>query len=293
MKAHHYDTFIIGHVSLDCNVYQGQTNQNFGGAVVYSSHAAVAGGWQVGVLTKTSREDQKSLESIFNVPQESLYHVVSPVTTSIRNEYLSEDQERRICTALQVATPFAVADLPPVTASIYHLGGLIAGDFDTALLPVLAAWGKLAVDVQAFLRRNEGGSMVFRDWDEKRKWLPYIDYLKADAAEAEMMTGETDRSKAASKLLAWGAREVMITHNTEVLVKNAGEEATVPLKPRNLTGRTGRGDSCFSAYITERLAKPVEEAARYAAALVSLKMEKPEPFKGSRKDVEMYLKQFY
>ena len=288
-----FDTFVIGHVSLDCNIYQGQERQCFGGAVVYSSHAAVAGGWKVGVLTKTSHEDQKSLESIFNVPGEALYHVMSPVTTSIRNEYLTEDRERRICTALRVAAPFTVADLPGVTSSIYHLGGLIAGDFDSDLLPELASRGKLAVDVQAFLRRNESGSMVFRDWDEKRKWLPYIDYLKADAAEAEIMTGETDRFKAAKVLLELGAKEVMITHNTEVLVKNAAEDVVVPLKPRNLSGRTGRGDSCFSAYITERLTQNMEEAARYAAALVSLKMEKPEPFKGNRKDVEEYLERFY
>ncbi|SMP67362.1 PfkB family carbohydrate kinase [Anoxynatronum buryatiense] len=293
MKKRNCDTFIIGHVSLDCNIYQGQESRSFGGAVVYSSHAAVAGGWRVGVLTKTSEEDQKMLETIFNVPKENLFHTASPVTTSIRNEYLTEDRERRICTALRVAAPFTVADLPPVTSRIYHLGGLIAGDFDPALLPELASRGKLAVDAQAFLRRNEGGSMVFRDWEEKRKWLPYIDYLKTDAAEAEIMTGETDRSKAAKVLLEWGAKEVMITHNTEVLVQNRDEGAVVPLKPRNLTGRTGRGDSCFSAYITERLEKSVLEAARYAAALVSLKMEKPEPFKGNRQEVENYLQQFY
>ena len=66
-----------------------------------------------------------------------------------------------------------------------------------------------------------------------------------------------------------------------------------PLVPRNLSGRTGRGDTCFSAYITERLTQPIAGALTTAAALVSLKMETPGPFTGTRVDVEEYIKAFY
>ncbi|MCK5768055.1 MAG: ribokinase, partial [Candidatus Atribacteria bacterium] len=62
---------------------------------------------------------------------------------------------------------------------------------------------------------------------------------------------------------------------------------------QNLSGRTGRGDTCFSAYITERKDKKIEEALLFASALVSLKMEKPGPFKGTRDEVEDYIKKFY
>jgi hypothetical protein len=65
------------------------------------------------------------------------------------------------------------------------------------------------------------------------------------------------------------------------------------LKPRNLSGRTGRGDTCFSAYITERLSSSIGEALMTVAALVSLKMEKAGPFTGSRVDVEAYINEFY
>ena len=107
------------------------------------------------------------------------------------------------------------------------------------------------------------------------------------------MTGTKDRKKAAEMLFGWGAKEIMITHNKEVLIYNGKEHCTCPLKPRNLSGRTGRGDTCFSAYITERLNKDIEDALLFASALVSLKMEKPGPFKGTRDDVESYIKKFY
>ena len=37
----------------------------------------------------------------------------------------------------------------------------------------------------------------------------------------------------------------------------------------------------------------VEEALLYCTALVSLKMETPGPFQGSREDVENYISEFY
>ena len=54
-----------------------------------------------------------------------------------------------------------------------------------------------------------------------------------------------------------------------------------------------RGDTTFAGYITERQRAGVEEALRYCTALVSLKMETPGPFQGTRQDVLDYLKEFY
>ena len=135
--------------------------------------------------------------------------------------------------------------------------------------------------------------MVYRDWPEKRELLPYLRFLKTDAAEAEILTGLSDRGEAARLLHSWGAREVMITHSTEVLVYDGHEIHTCPIRSRNLSGRTGRGDTAFAGYINERLTSGVPDALRTATALVSLKMEAPGPFRGSREDVEAYLRERY
>lgn len=287
-----YDTFIIGHISKDEIIYEDTRTKNVGGAVIYSSYAAKAGGNKVGVLTKISQED-KGLLDYFNVEKEDVYFIPSKETTSIRNIYLSEDKERRICTALSIADSFNTNELEGINAKTYYLAGLIAGDFDGEMIKELSLKGMVAVDVQGFLRNAENANMVFRDWTYKEKYLPFVDFLKTDAAEAEIMTGCEDRKEAAKILYKWGAKEIMITHNTEVLIYNGSDFYIEPLKSRNLSGRTGRGDTCFSAYITERLSKGIEEALLYAAALVSLKMETPGPFAGTRIDVEDYIKEFY
>ena len=85
----------------------------------------------------------------------------------------------------------------------------------------------------------------------------------------------------------------MITPNTEVLAFDGKTVYRAPIRSRNLTGRTGRGDTTFSVYITERIDKDIPGALLFAAAAVSLKMETPGPFKGTREDVEAYIREFY
>ena len=289
-----YDTFIMGHISIDENIYQGETVKEIGGAVVYSSCASYAIGHKTGILTKLSFQDKDRLEA-FTIPEEDIFTLNSKNTTSIRNIYHSADRERRTCTALSVADPFTIEDMPNnIDSLIYHFAGLISGEFDNEMIKFLHNKGKVALDVQGFLRTvGENKEMVFNDWKEKKEYLPFIDYLKTDAAEAEIMTGAKDRKIAAEMLFEWGAKEIMITYNKEILIYNGIKHYTFPLKPRNLSGRSGRGDTCFSAYITERADKEIEEALLFAAALVSLKMESPGPFRGTRDDVEGYIKKFY
>jgi len=284
----------MGHISIDENIYQGEVVKEIGGAVFYSSCASYAIGRKIGILTKLSRRDRKYLET-FNIPPEDITALDSKNTTSIRNIYYTADRERRTCTALSIADPFIIDDIPDnINSQIYHFAGLISGEFNNEMIKSLHDKGKIALDVQGFLRTvTENKEMIFIDWKEKIEYLPYIDYLKTDAAEAEIMTGIKDRKKAAEILFEWGAKEIMITHNKEVLIYNGKKHYTCPLKPRNLSGRTGRGDTCFSAYLTERLDKDIESALLFASALVSLKMEKPGPFKGNRDDVEGYIKKFY
>ncbi len=294
MKIRRYDTFIMGHISIDENVYQEETVKEIGGAVVHSSCTSYAVGRKTGILTKLSFKDKNCLE-VFTIPEEDIFALGSKNTTSIRNIYHSADRERRTCIALSVAEPFTIADIPDnIDSQIYHFGGLISGEFDNKMIRFLHNKGKIALDVQGFLRTvQKNKEMVLKDWKEKKEYLPYINYLKTDAAEAEVMTGIKDRKKAAEMLFGWGAKEIMITYGKEVLIYNGKKYYTYPIKPRNLSGRTGRGDTCFSAYITERLDKNIEDALLFASALVSLKIEVSGPFKRTRDDVEEYIKRYY
>lgn len=289
-----YDILIIGPVSLDHNIdYLGNERKELGGAVVASGFAAARSGSKTALFTKLNPADA-DVEKRFENSNADLYWKPSTATCSIRNQYFTADKEKRTCTSMGVCDPFQFEELPDIDTKIYHFAGLVYGDFDGELFEKAAKQGKVAVDVQCLLRHVEADkTMAFHDWDEKLKYLPCIDYLKTDAAEAEILTGLSDRAEAAKLLYSWGAREIMITHNTEVLIYDGKEIYTCPIRARNLTGRTGRGDTTFAGYITERLRTGISEALQYCTALVSLKMETPGPFMGTREDVLEYIREFY
>lgn len=294
MSKQSFDTFIIGQPSMDINTdYDGTTLSAFGGAVVYSGYAAGALGHPTGVLPK-ARLGVDDVQAIFaDAKNVTVFPVNSANRTSISNVYHTADRERRTCKAISLIDTYLVCEIPDVDAKIFHLAGLMHGDIDEEIIAYCASKSRVAVDVQCLLRWAENGDMVFRDWAGKKEYLPIIDFLKTDAAEAEILTGLTDRVAAAKQLYDWGAKEIMITHNSEVLVYDGKDVYTQPIKSRNLSGRTGRGDTTFAGYLNERIDKDIPTALLWATALVSLKMETPGPFKGSREDVSAYIDEFY
>lgn len=289
-----YSSMIIGHATVDENTdHLGNTVKIVGGAVIYSSASAFALGHKVLAVTKLNEKDSERLNS-FTLPKEDVVCLPAEKSSCMVNVYHTPDKERRTCKCLSVGDPFKACEIPETETEIYHLAGLVYGDFDAEMIKTLSKKAPVALDVQAMLRHvDPDGSMHFEDWSDKKECLPYITYLKTDAAEAEIMTGCTDRKEAAKHLYSWGAKEILITHNTEVLSYDGKDFYTCPIRARNLSGRTGRGDTTFAAYINERLSKPVPDALLTATATVSLKMETPGPFKGTRADVENYIKEFY
>ena len=289
-----YDLMILGPATRDVNIdYTGEESRIVGGAVTFCTPAAAATGAKVFAAIKANPQDGE-VPKAFHLPPEDKAVLPSVHTTEMRNQYFTADRERRKASCPAQSDPILPEEIPPVSRKLTHLAGLLYGDFPNVLLEALKEQGKLTADIQGFLRCNENGSLVFHDWADKRKYLPYFDILKTDAAEAEILTGLSDRQAAARQLIAWGVPEVLISFNTEMLAYDGKRMCVYPVKSRNLSGRTGRGDTVFGSYIAMRtLGAEMDEALRYATACVSLKMETPGPFAGTRNDVEAYLREFY
>ena len=289
-----YDMMIVGPATRDENIdYTGAVERIAGGAVTYCTPAARATGAKVFAAVKASPADGDILALLGGDAADAAL-LPSEKTTLMRNRYFTADRERRECGCMAQSDPVLPGELPAVEAKLCHLAGLLYGDFPDELIEYLHGKYLLSADAQGFLRCNEAGALNFHDWPEKMRFLPYMDFLKTDAAEAEILTGLSDREAAAKQLYAWGAREVMVSHNPEMLVYDGREVYTCPVKARNLSGRTGRGDTTFGSYLAMRmLGAAVPEALLYATACVSLKMETPGPFRGTRADVEAYIAAFY
>lgn len=289
-----YDLMILGPATRDVNIdYTGEEDRCVGGAVTFCTPAARATGASVFAAVKIAPEDSDMLAALGGSPEDAAV-LPSRKTTLMRNEYFTADRERRNASCPAQSDPITPEELPDVSCRLYHLAGLLYGDFPNGLIENLCGRGMVSADAQSFLRHNENGTMRFHDWSDKLRYLPCMDFFKTDAAEAEILTGLTDRVAAAKQLHNWGAKEIVISHNSEILAYDGSTTRTYPVKSRNLSGRTGRGDTVFGSYIAMRMiGADLGEALLYATACTSLKMETPGVFRGTRQDVEDYIRQFY
>lgn len=291
-----YDVMMIGPIAHDHNIdYQGDEVFELGGAVYFSAAAAKAANAKVYAAIKMAKQDESILEN-FQLPRSSISILPSSATTLMRNQYFTADREKRRATALAQSDRIHFEEIPKVNTTLYHLAGLLYHDFSSDIILKLSEKGLVSADIQGFLRHRNplNGEMYFEDWEDKKKYFKYFNFLKTDAAEAEILTGTSDRKEAAIIMHSWGAKEIMISYNKEILVYDGSDFYTCPIKARNLSGRTGRGDTTFGAYIAKRInGNSIKDALLFATAMVSLKMETPGAFKGTSKDVENYIKDFY
>jgi sugar/nucleoside kinase (ribokinase family) len=282
------DALLIGHFAKDRLVVDGRAEAASGGAVYYGGVALRRLGLRVGVVTRLHPDDFPLLDEVRGEGIE-IFAARAEETTGIENVYRSADMERRVCTPLGFAGPFTAEDIPDVAATAILVVPIIAGEVDLPLLARLARRGPLGMDVQGFVRVREAGQLVFRNPPELRQGLAHVTYLKADRAEAELLTGEKDLQAAAKTLAGWGPKEIVLTQASGVTVYAGGRMFTAPFTSRTLVGRTGRGDTCFATYVGKRITTSPGEACRWAAAVTSLKQERPGPWRGTLHEVHAWL----
>jgi len=112
-----------------------------------------------------------------------------------------------------------------------------------------------------------------------------MDMVKLDIIEAKACTGTDDLEEAAKIFASWGCPEIVITRSDGVLARVDGVTYFEKFSNNSVIGRTGRGDTTFAAYQSWRLTHDVPTSLKFAAALVSIKMETYGPFKGTLEDV--------
>lgn len=208
-------------------------------------------------------------------------------TVYFENIY-EENQDDRKQRVLAKADPFTVEELKDEEAKFFHLGSLLSDDFSLDVVKLLSGKGKLAVDAQGYLREVRGEQVYPTDWKDKREALKYIDILKVNEYEAEVLTGFKDFKQAALQLAEWGVKEVLLTLGSlGSIIYAEGTFYKIPAYPaKNVVDATGCGDTYSMGYLYMRnKGASYEEAGCFAAALSTIKLEKSGPFSGTEEQV--------
>jgi sugar/nucleoside kinase (ribokinase family) len=288
LQSDWYDIAFIGHMCFDEVVpYQGLARVAPGSAVLCGALAAARVGKQVVVVTRMAPKDQAILEPLLQNGV-VVHSTPSAETTYLKVVHTTADVDERQIYQLANAGFFSLADVPPLTARQVHLAGITSQEFDLDFIRGLKEKGYcLSVDMQSFVRQVQPGThqIVFQDVPAKMEIVRQMDMVKLDIVEAKVLTGTDDLERAALIIEGWGCSEILITKTEGVLARVKGKTYYEKFSNKSLVGRTGRGDTVFAAYLAYRLEHEVTESLRFAAALVSLKMEAPGPFSGTLADV--------
>jgi sugar/nucleoside kinase (ribokinase family) len=284
-----YDITFIGHMCYDeVKPFKGEAIVAPGSAVLCGAVTTARVGAKTAAIVKMSLDEDK-----INQPMRDLgvdvFVIPADCTTYSRVLHDTENVDERKITLVRTAGLIEIKDIPDFDSRFVHLAGISDSEFDMALIDALRARGySLSTDMQSFVRQITPVTheINFGDVKDKVEIISKMDKVKLDVVEVKVLTGTGDLERAALIVESWGCPEIMITHSEGVLARAGGKSYYERFSNNSTVGRTGRGDTTFAAYLARRLDHGVAESLKFAAALVSIKMETYGPFQGTLEDVQ-------
>ena len=282
---HSQDIICIGHITKDKIVTPKAEIYMPGGSSFYFSYGINHlnnKNLSYRLLTSLAQED---MQAVHDMRAAGIQVDVVPSRHTVYFENIYEaDQNVRHQRVRAKADPFTIESVKDVKARYIVLGSLLADDFPLEVIQYLSTRGTLVVDAQGYLREVRGEKVYAIDWKEKREALKYIDILKVNEYEAEVLTGTAYLHKAAETLASWGVKEVLLTQGSfgSTLLAD-GQFYDIPAyEPLNVVDATGCGDTFVMGYVYKRAqGASVDEAGHFAAAVSTLKLEASGPFCGT------------
>jgi sugar/nucleoside kinase (ribokinase family) len=289
-----YDIVIFGNYTKDTIVSATGTRYVDGGGFNYGAHAAAVSGLKVAAVTRLAQEDHHVVDNLKKIGVD-VYPVFTPSSTHMRLEYPTDNVDERILTCTVTAGAYTPDQFDGLSAKAFLINASVREEVSLEVIESLKKrGGYLVADAQGFVRIIDPDRILINAyWPEKESVLSFIDVLKADAVEAESLTGEKDIKSAARILADWGPKEIVLTHRDGILVYANGEYHEATFLPEKMVGRSGRGDTCIASYMAKRLTSTPEDAIIWSAAVTSLKMEAEGPIQRSIKDVETLIHKKY
>ena len=258
-----------------------------GSAVLCGAMVTARIGVKTAAVVKMSLDEEPITQPMKDLGVD-VFIIPADCTTYSRVLHKSENVDERDITLVRTAGLIKIEDVPELESDYYHLGGISDSEFDMALIDGLKARGyRLSTDMQSYVRQITPVTkeINFGDVKDKKEIVSKMDMVKLDVVEARVLTGTEDLEEAAKIFESWGCPEVVVTRSDGVLARVNGVTYFEKFSNNSVIGRTGRGDTTFAAYQGRRLTHDVPTSLKFAAALVSIKMETYGPFKGTLEDV--------
>lgn len=289
---------IIGPLSRDKIIKEGEVYESTGGAVYYQSRVLSALGIENTVVLTLSYEDRGLLKDFS--PRTHLHPIYTPKTISFENIYPDPNPNFRIQKGEIPKNPIKKSHLQSLgnDFNAIIISPLSAHDIPLETIEYLDKWDiPLYLSVQGFLRHLEDDKIVIRPWRDVHTYLPYFNMVFMDEVEARTIYLQSSDNKP-QNIAQLGPSEVIITQGDNgALIYSKIQDKIIkinPIPPRKIVDPTGLGDTFMAAYIARKLEKfGPRECGIFASAAASLKLEHKGAFNADKNSILNRIKRIY
>ncbi|HUX98813.1 MAG TPA: carbohydrate kinase family protein [Candidatus Deferrimicrobium sp.] len=270
--------YVIGHLAIDEVIINGKNLPiSLGGTAAFSS------------LVCSRFVDAKNVSVISKVgpdfPLEFLDYLtrsgintqfvdkVKRHSTRYRLEYIDDERE---LTLKSVCAPITIEDFPEelFNAQLIYFGP-IANEIpiETIIATKERSNSIVALDIQGLIRhRTSKGELYFKSGPKIDELLEYIDIIKLDLKESQIVSGASKFRQIVSYLSSLGVKMFIITKSRRGSeLYYMGKLIKIPsIILRQIYNTTGAGDCFFSSFLMEYLKnKDPLQAVQFATKAVS------------------------
>lgn len=288
-----FEICCVGHITNDKVVNAGTEVYMPGGTAWYFSQALSQMSVKYLLVTALGEAEMRYADTLRKTGIE--VHVQPSTHTVFFENIYGDNKDERTQNVLEQADAFSIDQLADVSAAMYHLGPLLAGDISLELIKTLSQKGKVSLDVQGYLRRVENQKVYATQWNECDEALRYIHTLKADVGEVLALTGKTDLMEGVRHIASLGVKEIAVTNASKgSFIYADGMRTDIPAyMPKVVTDTTGCGDTYIAGYLFARSqGQSIEQSGHFGAAMAGLKTTHAGPFNGSATEVADFMKQY-
>lgn len=241
-----------------------------GGCPSFAGVALAPLGETACLVTRGAVVDMPLFEDVLGALKIPYRVLPSMTTSSFGLRYTGDD---RVMTVEAIGPSWTPHDLAGLDLGPWvHVSPLLRSDFPVEVLAALAARGcRLSYDGQGLVRAPRLGPLTV-DAHYDRAALRYIQVLKLDDAEADVVAGRPFDAEAAAGL---GVPEVAVTHGSGGCdLYLDGRQFHVPARPVLGVHATGAGDMFTVTYVAGRAdGLPPLDAAHRASAFVAARLQ--------------------
>lgn len=292
---------LLGPVSKDTIIKDGQKTHSVGGAVYYQSRVFDGLGLKYKAAVTLAVEDKDILN--YFPDKKSILPIFKEDTVKFENNYYDDNPNHRFQRSNAPKIPITAEDVLNIFSKMRgQCNGVLMGPLLPSDIPLetVIELSKNNIPVylglQGYLRQFDGCDITLRPLNQLEKLLKLVNILFLDEKEARAVGKSEDLLEdIAGDLSRKGPEEVIITcgDRGSIIYSREKERAfkIMPYPPLILNNPTGLGDTYMAAYISRKLvSKDPQDCGRFASMVATIKLESSGGFNKNWDFVEKRIK---